>query len=81
MPLSSPNLYRLIDFCCVGACEDTEHTECAAVIHETIPLADGGKQEIIVCRCIDKVDSLASAHGKPTAVASAKATAKKRKRR
>lgn len=70
-----------VDFCCVGTCEDTEHTECAAVIHETIQLADGGRQDVIICRCIDKVDSLASAREKPAAVASAKAAAKKRKRR
>lgn len=68
------------DYCCVGACEDTEHTECAAVIHETIPLADGGRQEIIVCRCIDRVESLALARTKPTVVAAKGAAAKKRRR-
>jgi hypothetical protein len=75
-------LLKPIDFCCVGACENTESTECAAVIHETILLADGGRQEVIVCRCIDKVDPVvASAREKPTAVASSKVAVKKRKRR
>lgn len=72
-----------VEFLCVGACADNAQTECTAVVTETIQLADGGKQEIIVCQCIDKVEPVAAAGAsKPVAVASAKgAAAKKRKRR
>lgn len=75
--------FKPVEPVCIGTCENNDRTECAAVVRETIELADGGKQEILVCQCIDRVEPVAAAGaGKPAVVASAKgAAAKKRRRR
>ncbi len=54
---------RPFDHCCIGTCEDTEHKECAAVVVDTIRFANGDRQETLECRCVDKVDPVASIGG------------------
>lgn len=51
---------RPFDHCCIGTCEDTENKECVAVVVDTVRLANGDRQEILECRCVDKVEPVAS---------------------
>jgi len=82
--LRSPQgTFKPVEPVCIGACDNPDRTECIAVVRESFELAEGGKHEIIVCQCLDKVEPVASVGApKPVAVASAKgAAAKKRRRR